>query len=166
MMGSQTRECQRKGFDPSGQTPCEETLAVFACPAAPARYHAQRGAQSPGKAEGVWRCGVEMQQRKRLRWGVIIALYAVTWIGGWITYPRQFKAEAAATWATRPDTLVGRHKDGPQTSMGPPIPLLPGLLVTPSSTTIGLREGCDGLTFFVYYGCGSATLGHICIRTS
>ena len=39
-----------------------------------------------------------MERHKLQRWGVFLALYLLTWVGGWLTYPGRLQAEAVAVW--------------------------------------------------------------------
>jgi hypothetical protein len=107
---------------------------------------------------------MQVQQRKALRWGIAIALYLATWIGGWLTYPRDLQAEAVAEWGTMSEKY--RFKDGPKTSMSFCLPVLPGLLIAWSDVLIGGKHGSGGPTLFVYYGWGSATVLRVPFRVS
>jgi hypothetical protein len=100
-----------------------------------------------------------MQEQQRNRRWLILALYAITWVGGWVTYPWALQREAMRTWESVTEERR-RFPDGPKTSMSFCVPVLPGVLIAWTDTRIGRLHAQAGPAVFVYYGFGSATLFH------
>jgi hypothetical protein len=110
--------------------------------------------------------------RSRWTWLVVIALYAVTWVGGWISHARQLREETESSWkylkarfGTETESLpLSRyvHKDGPRYYVSWCLPILPGLLLADSGESIGPLSGHGGLKLVLYYGVGSSELAMLC----
>lgn len=82
---------------------------------------------------------------------VVVLLYAVTWIGGWITHARDLDACAA------------RDK-GFNAGIAWCFPILPGILVADSGYTIGPKHANDGVKVVLFYGFGSVELVRLADR--
>lgn len=103
---------------------------------------------------------------------VIAGLYVVTWIGGWIVYPRDMSRRALAQHAdgvAMQKQLIAEHpedavrlrdhspvfRDGPRTTFRWCVPILPGILLVSSDYLIGPLWGNGGLRIVVFYGFGT-----------
>lgn len=83
-----------------------------------------------------------MPRRKWLIAVVLIFLYVITWVGGWITHARGVDTQA-------------KGNRGYNAGVEWCFPVLPGLLVTESGYTIGPKH-CDcGIKVVLFYGIGS-----------
>jgi hypothetical protein len=108
-----------------------------------------------------------MRKLFRSRWiCVVIALYAVTWIGGWVSHARQLREKTESSWRYAKGQLGGNrnedvpipfriHEDGPHYYVAWCVPILPGLLLAESGSSIGPLMGGGGLKVILYYGFGS-----------
>lgn len=99
---------------------------------------------------------------------VLVPLYAVTWIGGWILYARQLKdrtesgyravqhdnevEEAAALRGGWKPYLAKLHPDGPKSAVNLCLPILPGVLLADSYESIGPLDGQGGWYIVLYNG--------------
>jgi hypothetical protein len=112
--------------------------------------------------------------KRILKW-VILLLYAVTWVGGWISHARQLRAEtearyravarefqafeAAARRAGREVPSSARvNENGPTSGVAWCVPILPGVLLTESGSSIGPLSGSGSVKLVLYYGVGSVVL--------
>jgi hypothetical protein len=104
--------------------------------------------------------------------GFVVLLYAVTWVGGWMTHARDLKSSADAKYqraqecnAQRLEAFrsLGLHepytvelwKSGPASRVNWCVPLLPGVLLADSSWGYGPLNGDGGVKIVFYYGFGS-----------
>ncbi len=110
---------------------------------------------------------------KRKIISTIVALYAVTWAGGWITRSLELKSNARLIYAeakardeseaksareegyTAPDRSDRLSKNGPSTWVSWCFPILPGVLVMNFGTHIGPLWGFGGTSIVLYYGFGT-----------
>jgi hypothetical protein len=88
---------------------------------------------------------VNMPRRKWLIAVVLLLLYVVTWVGGWITHARDLDARAKRV------TAYSAHVDWC-------FPVLPGLLVTDSGYTIAPKHAESGIKVVLFYGIGSVEI--------
>ena len=111
-----------------------------------------------------------MKRRRQLLW-LLIFLYAVTWIGGWISCARDVKASAWASYrnaqkrnmewqaAEMPSTEVPIYLEpregGPATGVDWCLPILPGVLLADSYQVLGPLNGRGGAKVVFYYGMGT-----------
>lgn len=97
-----------------------------------------------------------------------VSLYIMTWIGGWLTFARE-EQDAAQTAYDRlrrinETTLkdfaarIDLHEGGPKASVKFCIPIVPGVLLADSYTSIGPLTGDGGVKVVLYYGWGTAIL--------
>ncbi len=120
-----------------------------------------------------------MLKRKRLyAWTVIILLYIVTWVGGWLSHRQYMRERVKAAYVRterRNQEMEAEYrkagmkeedfyinpqlfKDGPESGVDWCFPLLPGLLLAESHRSIGpLARGGD-TKVILYYGFGSVVL--------
>jgi hypothetical protein len=102
---------------------------------------------------------------------ILAVLYAVTWVGGWITYERELKANTQAAYDRAVQTEIERakvqggepnlrnlHKGGPVAEVDWCFPLLPGVLVVHSEHSTGPQSGTGGVKLVLYWGIGTAEL--------
>jgi hypothetical protein len=104
-------------------------------------------------------------------WLFILLLYAVTWVGGWISHARDLESSTwagyqrvqklNAEWqahglgdAERPYRIKLRE-GGPRTGVNWCLPLLPGVLLVDSYYELGPLAARDTGKIVVYYGIGS-----------
>jgi len=116
-----------------------------------------------------------MLRRKRLLAYILVALYLVTWVGGWISYTRHVRDETEARWqkgvqrsndleadfAKMGDELPIFHRvftEGPHRYVHWCLPVLPGILLTDSGYSIGPHMGRGGNYLVLYYGFGCVEL--------
>jgi hypothetical protein len=114
-----------------------------------------------------------MRQRKWFLPLLILGLYAVTWVGGWITHAHDLEASAldqyrwvqqrnaeraANSTDAEPPVLLELHKGGPSTGVNWCVPLLPGILLADSYSSIGPLGGNGGGKIVLYYGTGTVVL--------
>jgi hypothetical protein len=122
----------------------------------------------------------------RRRWllAIIVALlYLATWVGGWITHARQWKAQEQALWERGEQRVREKEEmalklggpavaaevkeynkmthwpDGPKGGVNWCVPLLPGVLLSSTELSVGPLAGCGDLNLVVYYGFGAAIVG-------
>jgi len=115
-----------------------------------------------------------MPKRNRLTLFVLVALYLLTWVGGWSSHAEQLRAEAGATYRHAEHLKQGEagnvredggeyrtirlHADGPHAGVSWCIPVLPGILLADSYYSLGPLGGRGGLKIVLYYGAGSEEL--------
>ena len=106
----------------------------------------------------------------------LVSLYALTWVGGWVTHSRQIKSEARQLYAGAekrdcemaerfqkegldPHGISGHlSKSGPTAGVAWCVPLLPGVVLADSWYVIGPRWGKGGVKIVLYYGFGTKEL--------
>lgn len=116
-----------------------------------------------------------MKRRRLILW-LLVFLYAVTWIGGWITHARDLDESAwvsyrnaqkrSADWqATEPGMEVPifleLRDDGPATGVDWCVPILPGVLLADSYQVIGPLDGRGGVRVVFYYGVDGVVIGQL-----
>jgi len=106
---------------------------------------------------------------------IIVALYAVTWIGGWAMHDHEVKALAQRLYddanqhnreieqAFRAEGVEGDwgitlREGGPAANVNWCIPILPGVLIADSYYVIAPLWGQGGVKVVVYYGFGTITI--------
>jgi hypothetical protein len=114
-----------------------------------------------------------MRKRQRFLRLLILGLYLVTWVGGWTTYAHDLEAKAWADYramqklnvvyaANFPDdeqqVWCRLHDDGPRVGVDWCVPLLPGVLLANSYSSIGPMGGRGGGKIVLYYGTGTVVL--------
>lgn len=116
-------------------------------------------------------------KRSRLIWAVVVLLYTVTWIGGFVSHrhavevdaqeryddARQRELEEAAWYAKRGGEKPNRitRDGGPVVNVNWCFPVLPGVLIAESEYIVGPLYGKGGVSVVVYYGVGSLQIGPI-----
>lgn len=101
-----------------------------------------------------------MRERRRLLWLLVLLLYAITWVGGWITHARDLKTSALARYrmaeqrnvewmATNPDReklpiFLALREGGPATGVDWCVPILPAILLVDSYSVLGPLKGRGG----------------------
>lgn len=116
-------------------------------------------------------------RRTRKFWIIVTLLYAVTWIGGWISHQRtlsihaqQLYEQAAVFEQEVADSYQqeGTYQPRRITREGGPIaevnwcfPILPGVLIADSYYVVGPRNGLGGVSIVAFYGFGSFQFGPI-----
>ena len=111
-----------------------------------------------------------MRARHKILIG-LIALYLVTWIGGYYSYSTSLKNETQIRYenAKKADSKYGdlapgepvrwpvarAGEHGPVSGVRWCFPLLPGVLVASSYYYVGQLYGEDGVRFVIFYGYGS-----------
>jgi hypothetical protein len=99
-------------------------------------------------------------------WLFILLLYAVTWVGGWITHARDLESSAWAGFQRGQELNAERQahgladhielrEGGPNTGVNWCIPLLPGVLLVDSYYELGPLAARDTGKIVIYYGIGS-----------
>lgn len=105
-------------------------------------------------------------------------LYAITWVGGWISHQRSLLAHARHLYeeaqSSEREEAVHYKQEGSMyqprriTRDGGPIasvswcfPVLPGVLLADSHYVVGPLYGRGGISIILYYGVGSYQLGPI-----
>jgi hypothetical protein len=112
-----------------------------------------------------------MKRRRRFLWGFVVLLYAVTWVGGWITHARDLEFSARARYQVGQELnaeyeahrladaqkpyYIELTEGGPDTGVNWCIPLLPGVLLVDSYEVLGPLAARDTAKIVVYYGFGS-----------
>jgi hypothetical protein len=86
-----------------------------------------------------------MSRRKWRIAVVLLLLYVVTWVGGWITHAQEVHAQA-------------KREHGYCAHVDWCFPVLPGFLVADSGYTIGLKHADDGIKIVLFYGIGSVEI--------
>jgi hypothetical protein len=118
-----------------------------------------------------------MRKRKWRIAVVLLFLYLLTWVGGWLTHARELEARAHRYWneaaardremeqfaaaegLPRPTGRIPHLREGgPVTHVDWCFPLLPGILVADSWYVVGPLYGKGGVKLVVYYGVGSVEL--------
>jgi hypothetical protein len=115
-----------------------------------------------------------MKRRRRIVWAVVLLLYAVTWVGGWITHAHDLQASARAGYqrvqeyqsewtASKPagkelPIYLRLLEGGPATGVKWCVPLLPGVLLADSLSSLGPLLGHGGGKIVLYYGVGSVVV--------
>jgi hypothetical protein len=115
-----------------------------------------------------------MLKRKVFWVCVLVPMYAVTWIGGWISYAGQLrehtesayrfierdnqKEETQAHWQGYKPHPTQLRPDGPKSGVYWCIPMLPGVLLADSYESIGPLYGEGGVYVILYYGVGCTKL--------
>ena len=107
---------------------------------------------------------------------LLAILYAITWVGGWITYEIDIKATANKNYIAAQkgyqkmmefskelglrvnDTIDHLHKNGPKAGVDFCFPILPCVLLADSYSSIGPRNGESGVKIVLYYGLGTKEL--------
>ena len=112
------------------------------------------------------------------RWrrvAVWAALYAITWVGGWISHAHELAGDAQRRWdnANRYNQEVARREaagephrwprseinpGGPSSRVLCCVPVLPGVLLAWSGSGIGPLNGEGGLKVVLFFGFGSIAL--------
>ena len=114
--------------------------------------------------------------RRRRRWvigGVVLALYAATWIGGVRTHARDIEASARSRYQVLEERnakmygpnagdavpIFARLLDGgPDTGIDWSVPILPGVLLVESYEVLGLLNARGSTNLLVFDGRGFATV--------
>lgn len=115
-----------------------------------------------------------MFTRKRLIACVIVLLYLVTWVGGWVSHARQLQQRAEESYRRAERTneeeeaaarregvkpyLIELRKGGPTSHVWWCVPVLPGVLLADSDSCEGPRIAGGGAKIVFYYGFGSTEL--------
>lgn len=104
-------------------------------------------------------------------------LYAVTWIGGFISHGHAVKVDAqkryddaqqreleeaawyAQTGSEKPNRIT--RDGGPIANVNWCFPILPGVLIADSEYIVGPLYGRGGVSIVIYYGVGSLQIGPI-----
>ena len=131
---------------------------------------AGQGSMERGKSRDEARATMLKDKRLWVSALTLALLYAVTWVGGWISYARELHdrteagysamrhadeaEEAAALRAGVKPHRPSVHPDGPKSGVYWCIPLLPGVLLANSHESIGPLYGQGGTYIVVYYGFG------------
>jgi hypothetical protein len=117
-------------------------------------------------------------RRSQRFWLVVAALYAITWVGGWILHKRGLSAHARHLYEQAQKDEIeeealykkrgGSYKPTRITRDGGPIatvdwclPVLPGVLIADSYYVVGPLYGRGGVSIILYYGFGCFQLGPI-----
>ncbi len=108
--------------------------------------------------------------------GILVLLYAVTWVGGWITHAIEIKANAQRMYTDAQerdremaelyrnkglgtyDASDHLSKNGPHAGVSWCVPILPGILLLDSWYVIGPLWGKGGVKLVLYYGLGTKEL--------
>ncbi len=100
---------------------------------------------------------------------IVCALYAATWIGGLLVYPRDMALRAEEEHATasaidrrrisESKSVPAAFPDGPKTTLRWSVPIAPGLLLVSSDYVIGPLWGHGGIRLVVFYGVGTVETG-------
>jgi hypothetical protein len=122
-----------------------------------------------------WSFGMKL--RRRVFWATVLVLYAVTWVGGWITHARDIQASAEARYARAQERFsemmaeeppgsetpifLRLREGGPATGVDWCVPLLPGVLLADSYQVLGPLNARGGIQIVLYYGVDSMVLCHI-----
>ena len=117
---------------------------------------------------------LSMLKRRWLAATVLLALYLLTWIGGWHSHAQEIEARAYRRWtdaSARAQEMarlaaadgeqrrpIGLRQGGPQTGVDWCAPILPGVLICDSYYVIGPLWGRGGVKLVLYYGFGSVEL--------
>jgi hypothetical protein len=116
-----------------------------------------------------------MRKHKRLLLSILVLLvllYGVTGIGGWISHSLAMKAEAERRYhdaqlrneeyaAASPQlgedlpVYLRLHKGGPDSGVSWCVPILPGVLLADSYYSVGPLYAKGGIKVVVWYGFGS-----------
>jgi len=97
-------------------------------------------------------------------WLFILLLYAVTWVGGWITHAGDLESSARARYQewqsqgpadSQKQYYIELREGGPDTGVNWCIPLLPGVLLADSYEVLGPLAARGTAKIVVYYGFGS-----------
>lgn len=119
-----------------------------------------------------------MRRRKWFLATILIALFLLTWIGGWLSHARELEARAQRYWteaATRDremeqfsalhklphpkESTPHLHEGGPNTHVDWCFPLLPGVLVADLRYAVGPLYGRGGVKIVLFYGVNSIEFG-------
>ena|ERR1035437_4522193 len=102
---------------------------------------------------------------------ILAALYAATWIGAALVYPRDMARRAHEEYAIalaaqqKLAVEVGRpvrpaaFPEGPRTEFRWCVPIAPALLLVSSDYQIGPRWGHGGIRLVLFYGIGTVETG-------
>jgi hypothetical protein len=118
---------------------------------------------------------LEDNQRRLFAWLGIVAMYAITWAGGFADYAHELRAETTFhyelaqkrnTENAQDDLLFMNgarfvwqlHGDGPHWGVNWSVPILPGVLLLDSYSSIGPLYGSGSAKIVVYYGVGTVTI--------
>ena len=112
-----------------------------------------------------------MMSKRKAFWAfVLVALYAVTWVGGWIAHAEQLQERAQRGYEiaqrdneemelqSRKDcipfhpTELRTHE--PASRVYWCVPVLPGILLADSAIYHGPLSACGGVKVVIYYGVG------------
>ena len=109
----------------------------------------------------------------------VVTLYAITWIGGWITHARDMQCYVRRMYdnaqlrdrekaellqkagLTVEDTAHKYLKDGPKSGVDWCIPILPGVLLLNSWYVVGPLWGKGGVKVVLYYGLGTKEIAYL-----
>ena len=117
-------------------------------------------------------------RHSRKVWLVVAALYAFTWVGGWISHQRGLSAHArhlyeqaqkseieeASLYKQQGNSYQPRRitrDGGPIATVNWCFPVLPGVLIADSYYVVGPLYGRGGISIILYYGFGCFQLGPI-----
>jgi hypothetical protein len=105
---------------------------------------------------------------------LLVPLYLVTEVGGWISHARQLREQTEASYRTaerenREEETAARklgvkpfliklHPDGPKSGVYWCLPVLPGVLLANSYWSVGPLYASGGTKVVLYYGFGSTEL--------
>lgn len=116
-------------------------------------------------------------KRSRLYWTIVLLLYAITWIGGYVSHRHAIRVDAqqryddaqkrereeaawyAQTGSEQPDRIT--RDGGPIANVNWCFPVFPGVLVADSYYVVGPLYGRGGVSIVIYYGIGSLQIGPI-----
>jgi hypothetical protein len=118
--------------------------------------------------------------RRRSLVAVVLLLYAVTWVGGWASHAAEMKDQTEKgyrrlrekyEWAERyysargetVPTTMRAHEGGPSWGAAWCVPVLPGVLLAWSHSSIGPLYGSAGLRLVVWYGLGSVVVTDVLV---
>ena len=94
----------------------------------------------------------------------VIASYAFTWIGGYLSHRHELAIQAAKDYAyvqkvnRERGAGITLNEDGPSTGIIWCVPVLPGILIAESYSFLGPLTGGVSTKTVVYYGFGSFVL--------
>ena len=113
------------------------------------------------------------RHRRRLIWGVVLALYAATWIGGVQTHARDLEASARGRYQALQERNAERYgpdagdavpifarllEGGPDTGIDWSVPILPGVLLVESYEVLGPLNARGSTKLLVFGGRGFAVV--------
>jgi hypothetical protein len=115
------------------------------------------------------------RKQKRLLIGILVPLYLATWVGGWISHAGQLQANTEARYRAakhrseeyeaearnhgeRVPIFARVHEGGPSSGVSWCVPILPGVLLADSYSSVGPLNAQGGLKVVLWYGVGSVEL--------